>query len=618
MFLRCKIRRKDGKEHRYWSVVENKRVSGGRVVQKHVLYLGEINSSQEMAWRRTIEVLDEDSQPPAQLALFPEDRCEGVLPDASIVRLKLSALRLCRPRQWGACWLALSLWEELGLDRFWAERLPPGRKGTRWDQVLLVLVAYRLLAPGSEWRLHREWFERTALADLLGADFGLAEIHKLYRCHDRLLEHKEALFDHLVTRWKDLFNASFDILLYDLTSTYFEAEPPFPEGDKRRFGYSRDHRPDCVQVVIALVVTPEGLPLAYEVMSGNTSDKTTLREFLARIERQYGKAQRTWLMDRGIPTEAVLAEMRAADPPVQYLVGTPKGRLTRLERELLDKPWQEARPGVEVKLLPQDGELYVFAQSVDRVAKERAMRRRQLKWLWKRLGELAAMKQSRNDLLMKLGAARARAPTGWRLVTVEVAAKEASFTYSLDRNKLRQVRRREGRYLLRTNLTDADPAKLWDHYIQLVKVEEAFKNLKGDLAIRPLFHQEERRIEAHVFIAFLAYCLHVTIGRRLDGLAPGLTPRSIFEKFAAVQMIDVHIPTTDGRELQLTRYTQPEPELMLLLDRLKLELPQQPPPKITAGRHPTNPAAVVKTFSSNTLIQMMRPLSNFPQSAKTG
>jgi hypothetical protein len=237
------------------------------------------------------------------------------------------------------------------------------------------LVAYRLLAPGSEWRLHRHWFERTALADLLGADFGLAEIHKLYRCHDRLLEHKTALFDHLVDRWRDLFNASFDVLLYDLTSTYFEAEPPFPEGDKRRFGYSRDHRPDCVQVVIALVMTPAGLPLAYEVLSGNTSDKTTLRDFLARIERQYGKARRVWLMDRGIPTEEVLAEMRQADPPVQYLVGTAKGRLNRLENDLLDKPWQEARPGVQVKLLPQDGELYVFAESIDRVAKSLPRRR---------------------------------------------------------------------------------------------------------------------------------------------------------------------------------------------------------------------------------------------------
>jgi len=255
------------------------------------------------------------------------------------------------------------------------EPAPAEAGGTRWDQELFVLVAYRLLAPGSEWRLHRHWFERTALADLLGADFGLAEIHKLYRCHDRLLEHKTALFDHLVDRWRDLFNASFDVLPYDLTSTYFEAEPPFPEGDKRRFGYSRDHRPDCVQVVIALVMTPAGLPLAYEVLSGNTSDKTTLRDFLARIERQYGKARRVWLMDRGIPTEEVLAEMRQADPPVQYLVGTPKGRLNRLENDLLDKPWQEARPGVQVKLLPQDGELYVFAESIDRVAKSLPRRR---------------------------------------------------------------------------------------------------------------------------------------------------------------------------------------------------------------------------------------------------
>src|SRR5271166_4002879 len=589
MFLRHKIRKKDGKRHRYWSVVENKRVGDGRVVQKHVLYLGEINGSQELAWRKTIEVLEEGADRPRTLALFPEDRCEGVLPDASIVRLKLSALRLCRPRQWGACWLALMLWEELQLDRFWAARLPPSRKGTRWDQELFVLVAYRLLAPGSEWRLHREWFERTALADLLGADFGLAEIHKLYRCHDRLIEHKEALFDHLVGRWRDLFNASFDVLLYDLTSTYFEADPPFPEGDKRRFGYSRDHRPDCVQVVIALVVTPEGLPLAYEVLPGNTSDKTTLRGFLERIERQYGKARRVWLMDRGVPTEEVLAEMRAADPPVHYLVGTPKGRLTRLEKHLIAQPWQQARPGVEVKLLPQDGELYVLAQSRDRVAKERAIRRRQLKRLWARLKQLSTMQLTREELLMKLGAARDQSRTAWRLVVIEVAADSATFTYWIDRNKLRQARSREGRYLLRTILVEEDPAKLWSHYLLLVAVEEAFKNLKGDLAIRPVFHQIEARVEAHVFIAFLAYCLHVTLARRLHALAPGLTPRSVLEKFAAVQMIDVHLPTTDGRELLLTRYTEPEPELRLLLTKLKLDLPAQPPPKITAAPAPPSP-----------------------------
>ena len=588
MFLRQMIRKKDGKEHRYFSVVENKRVAGGRVVQRHVLYLGEINDTQELAWRKSIEVFDEGVARPRMLSLFPEDRCEGLLPDASIVRLTLSQMRLCRPRQWGACWLALTLWRELHLDRFWAKRLPASRKGTRWDQVLFVLAAYRLLDPGSEWRLHREWFERTALPDLLGADFGLAEIHKLYACHDRLLAHKEDLFDHLFGRWRDLFNISFDVLLYDLTSTYFEADPPFPENDKRRHGYSRDHRPDCVQIVIALVVTPEGLPLAYEVMPGNTRDSSTLRGFLARIERQYGKAQRIWLMDRGIPTEEVLAEMRASDPPVQYVVGTPKGRLTRLEQELLVKPWQQARPGVEVKLLPQDGELYVFAQSRDRVAKERAMRRRQLKWLWKRLAKLAAMTLTREELLMKLGAARSRAPTAWRLVGIKVpnarnwAKGCTTFGYWLKRDKLRQARRREGRYLLRTNLTENDPAQLWSYYLQLVAVEAAFKNLKGDLGIRPIFHHNEARVEAHIFIAFLAYCLHVTLGRRLHALAPGLTPRSLIEKLSAIQMIDVHVPTTDGRELVLTRYTEPEPDQRLLLSHLRLELPAQPPPKITA------------------------------------
>ena len=584
MFLRHTKRKKDGKEHRYWSIVENRRVGRGRVVQRPLLYLGEINDSQELAWRKSIAVFEEGASAPRTLSLFPEDRYEGVLPDASIVRLKLNELQLRRPRQWGGCWLALNLWRELALDQFWAERLGASRKGTRWHQVLLLLVAYRLLAPGSEWRLHRQWFERSAMADLLGEDVGLAEIHKLYRCHDRLLAHKQALFDHLVGRWRDLFNVSFDVLLYDLTSTYFESDPPFPDGDKRRYGYSRDHRSDCVQVIIALVVTPEGLPLAYEVLPGHTKDDTTLRGFLDRIEQQYGKAQRIWLMDRGVPTEAVLAEMRAADPPVQYLVGTPKGRLTRLEKALLAKPWQDARPGVQVKLLPQDGELYVFAQSADRVAKERAIRRRQLKWLWGRLKQLAGMTLTREELLMRLGAARKQARTAWRLLTIKVAKDSATFSYHLDRAKLREARRREGRYLLRTNLTDDDPARLWGLYLQLVSVEEAFRNLKGDLAIRPIFHQDAARIEAHIFIAFLAYCLHVTLGRRLHVLAPGLTPRSAIAKFAAVQMIDLHIPTTDGRELLLTRYTEPEPELALLIDKLKFVLPAQPSPKISPSQ----------------------------------
>jgi transposase len=581
MFLRATTRKKDGKEHTYWSVVENRRVASGRVVQRHVLYLGEINSSQELAWRKSIEVLDEDARGVRTLSLFPDDRCSEVLADDTIVRLQLSQLQLYRPRQWGACWLALTLWEELELDTFWAERLPPSRKGTRWDQVLMVLVAYRLIEPGSEWRLHRHWYGRTALGDLLGTDESVADSHTLYACHDRLLEHKEALFSHLLGRWRDLFNVAFDVLLYDLTSTYFESDPPLDEEDMRRHGYSRDHRPDCVQIVIALVVTPEGLPLAYEVLPGNTADSTTLRAFLARIERQYGKARRVWCMDRGIPTEAVLAEMRASEPPVQYLVGTPKGRLTRLEQALLNEPWHEARPGVQVKLLPQEGELYVFAQSAERIAKERSMRRRQLKWLWARLAELQTMKLTRDALLMKLGSAQSKAPAAWRLIESTVN-DDGTLTYQLHRDQLRKVRRREGRYLLRTNLTETDPVKLWNYYLQLVAVEEAFRTLKGDLALRPIFHQEPARIEAHVFIAFLAYCLHVSLGLRLKLLAPGLTSRSALEKFGAMQMIDVRVPTTDGRQLSLTRYTQPEPELKLLLERLQLTLPAQPPPKITS------------------------------------
>ena len=584
MFLRKTPRKKDGKTHDYWSVVENKRVAGGRVVQRHVLYLGEINSSQAAVWRKAIEVLDDDAGHPRTLALFPEDRCAGIAPDTSVVQLRLSDMRLCRPRQWGACWLAGQLWRELELDRFWADRLPPSRKGTQWDQVLQVLVSYRLIAPGSEWKLHRDWFGKSAMADLLEADFGLAEAHKLYACHDLLLRHKADLFSHLMARWRDLFGANFDVLLYDLTSTYFEINASeVAEGDKRRHGYSRDKRPDCPQVVIALVVTTDGLPLAYEVLPGNTADCTTLRMFLARIERQYGRARRVWVMDRGIPTEAVLAEMRGSDPPVQYLVGTPKGRLSRLEKQLLTKPWQKARAGVQVKLLAEDDELYVYAESVDRASKERAMRSRQLKWLWKRLRELAAMEIPREEMLMKLGAARSRAPTAWRLVDIEMDKESSMFVYTLNRQKLRRIRRREGRYLLRTNLTENDPALLWQYYTQLVAVEEAFKNLKGDLAIRPVFHQEERRIEAHIFIAFLAYCLQITLQRRLHALAPGLTARSTLEKFAAVQMIDVHLPTTDGRELLLTRYTQPEPELRLLIQQLKLQLPPQPPPRIATG-----------------------------------
>jgi hypothetical protein len=600
MFLRSTTRKKNGKLHRYWSIVENKRCVGDRIVQRHVLYLGEINERQEVVWQEAAAVFPDAEPPPRTAALFPAEHAHEAEAAGHAVRVKLTEMALRRPRQYGACWLACHLYHELGLDRFWAERLPPSRKGTRWDLIVQTLVTYRLIDPGSEWRLHREWFERSAMSDLLGADFAaLAEAHKLYDCHDLLVEHKAALFDHLTARWRDLFNAKFDILLYDLTSSYFESDPPFPENDKRKFGYSRDKRPDCVQIVIALIVTPEGFPLAYEVMPGNTSDRTTLKAFLEKIEKQYGQAQRIWVMDRGIPTEEDLKRMRESDPPVLYIVGTPKGRLRQFEQRLAGQPWEQAREGVEVKLLSEAGELYIFAQSCDRVSKERAMRRRQMHWLRDRLVELTRMQPKRDALLMKLGAARQQAPAAWRLFEVTAteaprrrrrkknataAAARPQLSWRLRWDKLREARRQEGRYLLRCNMPEGPAPQLWQFYLQLGQVEEAFRNLKGDLGLRPIYHQKIERIEAHIFISFLAYCLHVTLARRLRDLAPGLTPRSVLEKLAAIKMLDVHLPTTDGREVILTRYTHPEPDQRLVLEQLKLEMPEQAPPRITAAQ----------------------------------
>lgn len=590
MFLRATHRWKNGKEHRYWSIVENRRVHGRRTVQKTVLYLGEINDAQQAGWCRTIEALEDNRR--VQLSLFPEDREPPA--ECRAVQVRMDRLELLRPRQWGACWLALELWEQLRLDEFWSDRLRPSREGTRWLNVLKTLVCYRLIDPGSEWRLHRLWFDQSALADLLGEDFGISEKDTLYRCLDKLEKHKTAMFSHLKERWESLFDAKYDVLLYDLTSTYFESNPPFAEKDKRKFGHSRDKRSDCVQVIVALIVTPEGLPLAYEVLAGNTSDKTTLRDFLRRIETQYGKASRIWVMDRGIPTEAVLKEMRASDPPVQYLVGTPKGRLSKLEKDLTVLPWQAVREGVEVKILPQDGELYVLAQSRDRVNKERSMRRRQLKNLWKRLKQLTGMKLKRDALLLKLGAARQTSPSAWRLVTIVTPRVGEPLRFALRKDRLRQTRRREGRYLLRTNLTDTDPARLWMFYTQLARVEDAFRNLKGDLEIRPIYHQKESRIEAHIFVAFLAYCLHVTLAQRMKTHAPGLTSRSVLEQMKAMQMLDVRVPTTDGRWLHMARYTQPDKTQQLLLAQLGLVLPPQPSPKITNNKEQKT-TDVVKT-----------------------
>ncbi len=583
MFLRYTQRKKDGKLHRYWSIAENHRGEGRRVVQRQVLYLGEINDSQQAAWCRSIGVFESGTGRWRQVALFPEDR-EAPELIHEVVHVRLDQLQLRQARQWGACWLASELWHQLQLDEFWRERLRPSREGTDWLDILKVLVSYRLIDPGSEWRLHREWYHRSAMRDLLGRTGDTLELQSLYRCLDKLLEHKRGLFSFLTDRWRDLFDVGYEVLLYDLTSTYFECDPP--EHGKRRHGYSRDKRPDCVQVLIALVITPEGFPLAYEVMPGNTSDKTTLKAFLEEIETQYGKANRVWVMDRGIPTEDILREMRAAATPTFYLVGTQRGRLTKLEKEFLKQPWARVKDSLEVKLLPQERELYVLARSAGRRKKERGMRRRRLKRLWNRLHELQSQKLTRDELLLKLGAAKADAGKAYRLVEVKVPktgepVNAETFTFSLRKEKLRAAMRTEGDYLLRSNLSSEDPAILWQRYIQLTEIEQTFRDLKSDLAVRPIYHQKDPRIEAHIFVAFLSYCLYVTLQQRLRALAPGLTSRAVIEKMTAIQMIDVHLPTTDGRLLILSRYTQPEPDHQLLLQRLHLTLPAQPPPKIS-------------------------------------
>lgn len=587
MHLKCRKRFKDGKEHRYWSVVESIRTRHG-VSKRQVLYLGEINDAQRAQWCEALEVFDETSKSHRQLALFPADRT----PPAGLadpVQIRLNEMQLHRPRQWGACWLALELWDQLGLDGFWTPKLCPSQKGTEWIKVLKTLVCQRWIDPGSEWHLHRDWFKNSAMADLLGSDGSIAAIDTLYRCLDKLTAHKDELFKHLKQRWEDLFAVRYDVLLYDLTSTYFESPLPDPgAGSKRKYGYSRDKRSDCTQVVIALIVTPEGFPVAYEVMPGNTSDRTTLKDFLEKIEERYGKINRLWIMDRGIPTEDALETMR--NEGASYLVGTPRGRLTKLEEQFLECEWKAVQQQIEVKLARDGQDLYVLTRSKGRRDKERAMRRRKLKRLWARLCEIREMKTlARDDLLIKLGGAKRDAGKAWNLVDIHVPSVQEtvspeSFRFSLNRQKLRKARGGEGTYLLRTNLADARPDELWKRYIVLTEVEQAFKELKHDLSIRPVYHQKDERIEAHIFVSFMAYCLHVTLKHKAKCKAPGLTPRAILEKFKAQQMIDVHFPTTDGRLLIMPRYTHPDKELQMLLNQLELIQPKQPPPRIAQSQ----------------------------------
>ena len=596
MFLRSTNRKKDGKDHRYFSIVENRRLLGGKTTQRTVLYLGEINDQQQTAWRKTLEVFDENEQRYATVSLFPDD--QPIPADAvDSVQVRLSGLELRRPRVFGNCWLACELWHQLGLDEFWRQRLPEAREKVSWEKVLQLLVVNRLLDPGSEFQVHRQWFVDSAMDELLEEDFAVAGKDRLYRCLDRVLEQKRELFVWLKQKWADLFQADFEVLLYDLTSTYFEGE--MEQNPKARRGYSRDGRPDCLQLVIALVITTDGFPLAYEVMNGNTSERTTLRTFLDDIEKTYGKAKRTWVMDRGIPSEAILKEMRKPERETFYLVGTPKGKIHQHEKKWLDLPWQKVRDSVQVKLYQDGGELYVLAKSEGRQAKEIAIRRKRLVRLLRKLRAMRKSLPKRDQLLLRIGAAKKEAGRAFGFVKIRLpqtgdAVTRETFSFQTDKAKLKAAEQRDGHYLLRSNLTAEDPAVLWTRYVQLTQIESVFRCLKSELSIRPIHHQLEHRADAHILIAFLAYCLQVTLKNRLMIHASGLTPAAVFEKMATIQMVEVWIPMLDGRWLMLPRYTQPEKDVQAMLNKLDITLPCQPPPRIKSSQtlpSPTKPAA---------------------------
>ncbi len=588
MFIRCHRRFKNGKHHTYYSVVENRRCANGQIMQREVLYLGELSSTQQAAWLELLAKVSSANQTPIAPSLFATPKSS----DADVIPFRLGVnldqMGLHHPRSFGDCWLGCQIWNELGMEEFWRTRLDGNQRSeVEWHKVLEVLVVNRLVAPGSEFAVHRHWFGQSAMNALIDVDDQVAGKDRLYRCLDRLLVHREDLFGHLTRRWKDLFNASYDVLLYDLTSTYFEGL--CEQIPKAVHGYSRDGRPDCRQVVIALVVTPEGLPLAYEVMPGNTSDRSTLNDFLSKIERLYGKARRTWVMDRGIPTEETLATMR--DRQIDYVVGTPRGRLSGVHRRLLDVPWKDVHKGVQVKLLSEQGEVLILAKSDGRQAKERAMRRNRLRRFSQGLRALRKRLPERDKLLERIGALRQQAGRVAHLVEVHVPKPQEpvtpeTFHYHLRIQKFKALEALDGHYLLRSSLTSESPQRLWECYTQLVHVEAAFKSLKSDLHVRPIHHHLERRMEAHIFIAFMAYALTSTLNQKLNVHAPGLTSRAVLEKLAGIKLIDVHIPLTDGRTLVLSRYTVPEPDQQLILDKLQWTLPTQPPPKIYANQLP--------------------------------
>jgi transposase len=584
MFLRPNHRGKNGKNHTYWSLVETVRTPDGPR-QKTLCYLGELNSSAQTRWLRSIEVFNEQGEA-QQLKLFPSD-VEPPPDDPQVARVLLNKVRLERTREFGACYVGLELWKRLQLDRFFEQVVDDDPTDVPWSRVTALLAINRLCAPGSELAVEQRWYPSTALDDLLGIEEGKINDTRLYRCLDRILPHKTKLERHLKDRYGALFEAEFDVLLYDLTSTYVEGAAE--KNPLMRRGYSRDHRPDCEQMVIALIVNQEGFPLSYETFNGNRADVSTLETILRMVERKYGQARRIWVFDRGIVSEENLVAIRKRGG--QYLVGTPRSQLKRFEAELLKENWTRVRPEVEVKkvAIPKGEETYILCRTTGRQEKEKAIRSRFSTSMEKALQSLeksiaGGRLKDRNKMERRIGKIQARHPQVNDLY--DVALRDTGDSVRLwwqlkeDRKKWRESR--EGAYLLRTNLQAETAEGLWSKYMQLTEAEASFRALKSELSIRPLFHQLEPRVKAHVMVAFLGYGLWVTLKHLLkrrpaSGVdkAQSPSPMQALALLCTLQSADIVLPTTDGRVIRLRRITEPTAEQKSLLQQLGISLPER-------------------------------------------
>jgi transposase len=590
MFLRPHSRNKDGKDHTYWSLVETVRTPDGPR-QKTLCYLGELNSSTQARWLTTIEVFNEQGEA-QQLKLFPSHVAPPTADDPQVARVLLNKVRLERTRQFGACFLGLELWKRLELDRFFEPAIDGEQVDVPWSRVAALLAINRLCAPGSELAIEQRWYPSTALDDLLQIEEGKINDTRLYRCLDRMLPHKTKLERHLKERYGELFGAEFDVLLYDLTSTYVEGAAE--KNPMVRRGYSRDHRPDCEQLVIALIVNHEGFPFSYETFNGNRSDVSTMETILRMVERKYGKARRIWVFDRGIVSEENLAAIRKRDG--QYLTGTPRSQMKQFEAELLKEDWTQVRPEVEVKkvAIPQGEETYILCRTEGRKEKEQAIRNRfsnsmetALRGLEKTI--ITGRLKDRNKMERRLGKIQARHPQVNDLYDLGLrdTAEGVRLFWQIKEDRKNWRESREGAYLLRTNLQAETAEELWSKYMQLTEAEASFRALKSALSIRPLFHQLEPRVKAHVMVAFLGYALWVTLKhllKRRPAIVPEpsangaenaqpMTPMRAIALLSTLQSADIVLPTTDGREIRLRRITEPTAEQKSLLRQLGLSLP---------------------------------------------